>query len=87
MPFSFLQKKKKKKKKKKKTLKEEFGFTNYDMQVANSELPICLVLNAYFLPSCSRGVISDIVEILGEHSHTQVEMCGQLIMQLALHEN
>jgi hypothetical protein len=66
---------------------EEFGLTNYEMQVANSELPICLVLNAYFLPSCNGSIISDIVKNLGEHSHTKVEMCGQLIMQLALHEN
>jgi len=44
--------------------------------MANSELPICLVPNVCFLPSCNGGIISDIVKNLGEHSHTQVEMCG-----------
>ncbi len=56
--------------------KKFFALTNYEMQVANSKLPICLVPNAYFLPSCNGGIISDIVKILNEHSHTQVEMCG-----------
>ncbi len=49
------------------------------MQVANLELPICLVPNAYFLSSYNDNIIqkiSDIVKKLGEHSHTQVEKCG-----------
>jgi hypothetical protein len=60
------------------------------MQVANLDLPICLTPNAYFLPSCNGGIIqkiNDIVKKLGEHSHTQVEMCNQLIMQFAIRES
>jgi hypothetical protein len=37
--------------------KEEFPLTNYEMQMANSELPICLVPNAYFLPTCNDSII------------------------------
>ncbi len=70
--------------------KTKFALTNYEMQITNSELPIYMVLNAYFLPSYNGNItlkIIDIVEILGEHSYTQIEMCGQSIMQLALHES
>ncbi len=38
-----------------------------------------MVLNANFLP-CSNGYIikknRDCVEVMGEHAHTQVKMCG-----------
>jgi hypothetical protein len=60
------------------------------MQVVNLNLPICLAPNAYFFPSCNGNIIqkiNDIVKVLGEHLHTQVEMCSQLIMQLVLHES
>jgi hypothetical protein len=60
------------------------------MQVANLDLPICLALNAHFLPSCNGNIIQKINGIqkkLDEHLHTQVEMCSQLIMQLVHHES
>jgi hypothetical protein len=59
--------------------KTKFALTNYEMQITNSKLPIYMVLNAYFLPSYNGNItwkINDIVEILGEHSYTKIEMCG-----------
>jgi hypothetical protein len=59
------------------------------MQVANSKLPIYLLPNAYFLPSCNGDIIqkiNDIVKNLGKHLRTQVEMCRLSIMQLVPHE-
>ncbi len=42
-----------------------------------------MVSNVDFFPCCNGCIIwknSDIVKKLGEHAHTQVEMCDQLIM-------
>jgi hypothetical protein len=50
MPLSFLEKKQTN------VSKEEFALTNYEMQVANSKLPIYFVPNAYFLPSIIRKI-------------------------------
>jgi hypothetical protein len=49
-----------------------------------------MVLNANFLPCYNGYTIKknrDCVEIMDEHAHTQVKMCGQLIIQLPFHEN
>jgi hypothetical protein len=48
------------------------------MQVGNLDQPICVAPNAHFLPSYNGNIIqkiNDILKKLGEHSHTQVEMC------------
>jgi hypothetical protein len=50
MPLSFLEKKQTN------VSKEESTFTNYEMQVANSELTHLLLPNAYFLPNIIRKI-------------------------------
>jgi hypothetical protein len=50
-------------KKKYNASKEEFALLNYEMQVANSEVPICLVPNAYFLPSCNDNIIQKLMTL------------------------
>ncbi len=43
----------------------KIALTNYEMQMANSKLNICLALNAYFFPNCNGNItwiINDIVK-------------------------
>jgi len=51
------------KNKNKNVSKEEFAFTNYEMQVANSELPVYFIPNAYFLPSYNGRIIWKISDL------------------------
>jgi len=63
------------------TLKEASALSIYKMQLAaeKKKTTIWVVSNADFLPcynGCVIPKITNIVEILSEHAHTQVKMCG-----------
>jgi hypothetical protein len=61
--------------------KKTSGLSIYKKQVVvkKKNLTVYMVSNANFLPCCNGCVIQNIINILGilnEHLHTQVEMCG-----------
>jgi cobalamin-dependent methionine synthase I len=63
------------------TSKETFALSTYKKQVAvkKKNLIVYVVYNANFLSCCNGYIIqkiTNILEILNEHAHTQVEMCG-----------